>query len=63
MSLVDRDLIGRFLEMLAAEQGVAKNTLLAYQSDLMSASGLLHGKLTAAEPDAPANGAILPTVP
>jgi integrase/recombinase XerD len=52
MSLVDRDLIGRFLEMLAAEQGVAKNTLLAYQSDLMSASGLLHGKLTAAEPDA-----------
>jgi integrase/recombinase XerD len=52
MSLDDRDLIGRFLEMLAAEQGVAKNTLLAYQSDLMSASGLLHGKLTAAEPDA-----------
>ncbi len=52
MSLADRDLIGRFLEMLAAEQGVAKNTLLAYQSDLMSASGLLHGKLTAAEPDA-----------
>ena len=52
MSLPDRDLIGRFLEMLAAEQGVAKNTLLAYQSDLMSASDLLHGKLTMAGPDA-----------
>jgi integrase/recombinase XerD len=52
MSLPDRDLIARFLEMLAAEQGVAKNTLLAYQSDLMSASDLLHGKLTMAGPDA-----------
>jgi integrase/recombinase XerD len=52
MSLPDRDLIARFLEMLAAEQGVAKNTLLAYQSDLMSASDLLHGKLTVAGPDA-----------
>jgi integrase/recombinase XerD len=52
MSLPDRDLIARFLEMLAAEQGVAKNTLLAYQSDLMSASGLLHGQLAAAGPDA-----------
>ena len=52
MSLPDRDLIARFLEMLAAEQGVAKNTLLAYQSDLMSASDLLHGKLSVAGPDA-----------
>lgn len=52
MSLADRDLIARFLEMLAAEQGVAKNTLLAYQSDLMSASGLLHGQLADAGPDA-----------
>jgi integrase/recombinase XerD len=52
MSLPDRDLIARFLEMLAAEQGVAKNTLLAYQSDLMSASGLLHGQLAVAGPDA-----------
>ena len=52
MSLPDRDLIARFLEMLAAEQGVAKNTLSAYQSDLMSASGLLHSKLAVAEPDA-----------
>ena len=52
MSLPDRDLIARFLEMLAAEQGVAKNTLLAYQSDLMSASGLLHSQLAVAGPDA-----------
>jgi len=52
MSLSDRDLIARFLEMLAAEQGVAKNTLLAYQSDLMSASGLLQSQLAVAGPDA-----------
>ncbi|WP_295440802.1 tyrosine recombinase [Sphingorhabdus sp. EL138] len=52
MSLSDPDLIARFLEMLAAEQGVAKNTLLAYQSDLMSASGLLHSQLAVAGPDA-----------
>jgi integrase/recombinase XerD len=52
MSLPDRDLIARFLEMLAAEQGVAKNTLSAYQSDLNSASALLHSKLGVAEPDA-----------
>lgn len=52
MSLPDRDLIARFLEMLAAEQGVAKNTLLAYQSDLMSASGLLQSQLAVAGPDA-----------
>lgn len=52
MSSADRDLIARFLEMLAAEQGVAKNTLMAYQSDLMSASGLLHGQLAEAGPDA-----------
>lgn len=52
MSFHDRDLIARFLEMLAAEQGVAKNTLSAYQSDLFSASGLVQGKLAAAGPEA-----------
>jgi len=52
MSLPDRDLIARFLEMLAAEQGVAKNTLSAYQSDLLSASGLVNGCLAVAGPDA-----------
>jgi integrase/recombinase XerD len=51
MSLHDRDLIGRFLEMLAAERGVAQNTLSAYQSDLLSASGLINGGLANAGPD------------
>ena len=51
MSLNDRDLIARFLEMLAAEQGVAKNTLSAYQSDLLSASGLVQGELATAGAD------------
>lgn len=45
MILHDRDLIARFLEMLAAEQGVAANTLSAYKSDLISASGLIAGRL------------------
>lgn len=51
MSLPDRDLIARFLEMLAAEQGVAANTLSAYRSDLLSASKLVQGKLASAAPD------------
>lgn len=51
MSLPDRDLIARFLEMLAAEQGVAANTLSAYRSDLLSASNLVQGKLASAAPD------------
>lgn len=46
--LADTDLIGRFLEMLAAERGVARNTLLAYRSDLVSASDMLGGELAAA---------------
>ncbi|MFD1766959.1 tyrosine recombinase [Sphingorhabdus buctiana] len=41
----DADLIERFLEMLAAERGVARNTLLAYRSDLAAASEMLAGKL------------------
>jgi integrase/recombinase XerD len=47
----DTDLIERFLEMLAAERGVAKNTLLAYRSDLSAASDMLAGKLAAAGKD------------
>ncbi|MBK7161211.1 MAG: tyrosine-type recombinase/integrase [Sphingomonadales bacterium] len=47
----DNDLIERFLEMLAAERGVAKNTLLAYRSDLSAASDMLAGKLAAAGKD------------
>jgi integrase/recombinase XerD len=41
----DRDLIERFLEMLSAESGAAKNTIAAYRSDLMLASDGLGGRL------------------
>jgi integrase/recombinase XerD len=42
---VDLGLIDRFLEMLAAESGASKNTLLAYRSDLLAASTFSKGKL------------------
>ena len=45
MSATDRDLIARFIEMMAAEQGVAANTSAAYASDLLAASSLTGGKL------------------
>lgn len=48
----DADLIERFLEMLAAERGVARNTLLAYRSDLAAASDMLAGKLSASSKEA-----------
>ncbi len=41
----DRGLIAAFLEMLAAEAGAARNTLLAYERDLAGASALLPGGL------------------
>jgi len=41
----DRALIERFLEMMAAEAGAAKNTLAAYGRDLAGASETLGGKL------------------
>ena len=41
----DLILIDRFLEMMAAEAGASKNTLLAYQGDLVAASELLEGRL------------------
>ena len=44
----DRQLIAAFLEMMAAEAGAARNTLLAYEADLRGASELLHGRLAAA---------------
>lgn len=37
----DRTLIDRFLEMLAVERGAARNTLLAYRTDLEGASASL----------------------
>jgi integrase/recombinase XerD len=47
----DRRLIGAFLEMMAAEAGAARNTLLAYECDLRGASQLLDGRLAAAGQD------------
>lgn len=41
----DLALIDRFLEMMAAEAGAAKNTLAAYRRDLAGASELLGGTL------------------
>ena len=44
----DRQLIASFLEMMAAEAGAARNTLLAYERDLRGASELMGGVLAAA---------------
>ncbi|WP_380874992.1 tyrosine recombinase XerD [Sphingomonas sp. DBB INV C78] len=43
--------IARFLEMMAAEAGSARNTLLAYGTDLRGASVLLNGRLAEAGED------------
>jgi integrase/recombinase XerD len=45
---IDSVLIGRFLEMMASERGVAANTLSAYNSDLRAVSSLLENKLSSA---------------
>ncbi len=50
----DRVLIDRFLEMMAAEAGAARNTVAAYRTDLSLASETLGGAL--AEADAAAIG-------
>jgi len=47
--LQDHALIERFLEMLVAEAGAAKNTVAAYASDLRLASEALAGRLASAE--------------
>jgi integrase/recombinase XerD len=44
----DRALIDRFIEMMAAEAGAARNSLLAYRSDLQAASAALDGRLSCA---------------
>ena len=49
MSFTDAALIDRFIEMLAAEVGASRNTLLAYRSDLAASSALLGGKLVEAD--------------
>lgn len=45
----DLGLIDRFLEMMAAERGAARNTLLAYRTDLVHASQALNGGLEQAK--------------
>ena len=45
----DRVLIDRFLEMMAAEAGAARNTLSAYRTDLSLASDALGGRLAGAD--------------
>lgn len=47
----DGPLIGRFLEMMAAEAGASANTLVAYRGDLISASELMNGELSRAQPE------------
>lgn len=47
----DRAMIDRYLAMLAAERGAARNTMLAYRNDLEDAAGLL-GNLADADSDA-----------
>lgn len=51
MRSADSALIDRFLEMMAAERGVAANTLTAYRSDLTAASSMANGKLADADAD------------
>lgn len=49
MTGTDAELIALFLDMLAAERGAARNTLLAYGRDLEQASGWLGGGLARAD--------------
>lgn len=44
LSSADKGLIDRFIAMLAAERGAARNTLLAYRTDLEGAAMLLRGE-------------------
>jgi integrase/recombinase XerD len=48
----DRALVDRFLDMLAAEAGASRNTLLAYRADLERAAETLGGTLSKADSDA-----------
>lgn len=51
-AISDQSAIHLFLDMLAAEQGAARNTLVAYRRDLEQASENLHGQLVPADTDA-----------
>lgn len=46
----DRALIDRFLEMMMAERGAAKNTIAAYRTDLMRAAASVAGGIGDARP-------------
>jgi integrase/recombinase XerD len=48
----DHGLIARFLEMMSAEAGAARNSLMAYESDLRAASTQLSGGLSTADAEA-----------
>ena len=48
----DRRTIDAFLAMLAAERGLSRNSIAAYESDLRQTSELLGGGLSAADEDA-----------
>ena len=45
----DAGLIDRFLEMMSAERGASRNTILAYRRDLKQAAELVRGSLGAAD--------------
>jgi integrase/recombinase XerD len=47
----DRALVDRFCDMMAAEAGAARNTLLAYRADLAAAAAAV-GSLEGADADA-----------
>ena len=49
MDTEDARLIDRFIEMMAAEAGAARNSLLAYRSDLRVASHFLNARLSNAQ--------------
>lgn len=51
-SMSDRDAIERFLEMMAVQAGAARNTLMAYRTDLRLASDAFGGRLVVADGDA-----------
>lgn len=48
MTAEDRALVDRFLDMMAAEYGASRNTLLAYRNDLDRSAEALGGKLAQA---------------
>jgi integrase/recombinase XerD len=51
VNAADSRLIDAFLEMMAAEAGAARNTLLAYRCDLKGAADLIEGGLAEASPE------------